>query len=66
MDASINALDISIDNINSSIRDVSTRIHDFRKSLDASNCSLSEIVNWSINNALVSNKFYLINDYYVS
>lgn len=65
MDASCHALDISINNINSSINDISTRISNLRESLDASNATLSEIVNWSTNNALIPNKFYLINDYYV-
>lgn len=63
MDASCHALDISIDNINSSIDDVSDRISNLRKSLDASNATLSDIVVWS-NNVLIPNKFYLINDYY--
>jgi hypothetical protein len=65
MDASCHALDISINNINSSINDISTRISNLRESLDANNTTLSEIIGWITNNALIPNKFYLINDYYV-
>lgn len=64
MDASCQAIDISINIINASIRDISTRIHDLRTSLDASNATISEIIYWSENTALIPNKFYLINDYY--
>ena len=60
MDASCQALDISVDNINSSIDDVSNRIHILRESLDTSSATLSEILNWT----LIPNKFYLINNYY--
>lgn len=45
MDASCHALDISIDNINSSIDDVSNRITNLRTSLDTSSAPLSEIIN---------------------
>ena len=65
MDASCHALDISINNINSGINDISTRISNLRESLDANNTTLSEIIAWITNNALIPNKFYLINDYYV-
>lgn len=64
MDASCQAIDTSINIINASIRDISTRIHDLRTSLDASNATISEIIYWSENTALIPNKFYLINDYY--
>ena len=63
MDASCNALDVSIDIINASIRDVSNRISNLRASLDAIDVSLSKIIEWSKNN-LIPNKFYLIKDYY--
>lgn len=70
MDASCHALDVSMDIINASIRDISTRIHNLRNSLDASNATMTEIIHWSENNSvhnkfyLIPNKFYLINDYY--
>ena len=64
MDASCHALDVSIDIINASIRDISTRIHNLRDSLDASNATMTEIIHWKTNSALIPNKFYLINDYY--
>lgn len=64
MDASCQAIDTSINIINASIRDISTRIHNLRTSLDASNATMSEIINWKTNFALIPNKFYLINDYY--
>ena len=64
MDASCQALDTSIDIINASIRDISTRIYNLRTSLDASNATMSEIIYWKTNSALIPNKFYLINDYY--
>lgn len=64
MDASCQALDASINNINTSIRDVSNRIYNLRTSLDASNATMSEIIYWKTNSALIPNKFYLINDYY--
>ena len=62
IDASCHILDISIDNINSSISDISNRISNLRKSIDASICSFEDIKQWK---ALVPNKFYLINNYYV-
>ena len=64
MDASCQALDTSIDIINASIRDISTRIYNLRTSLDASNATMSEIIYWKTNSALIPNKFYLIKDYY--
>ena len=64
MDASYGELIADISIINSSIDDVSNRITNLRESLDASICSFDDIKSWSINNALVPNKFYLINDYY--
>lgn len=65
MDASCQALDTSIDIINASIRDISTRITTLRASLDAIDVSLSKINDWITDKALIPNKFYLINDYYV-
>ena len=65
MDASYGELIADISIINASIENVSTRISNLRESLDASNATLLEIVNCSTNNALIPNKFYLINDYYV-
>ena len=60
MDASCHALDVSINNINTSIRDISTRIHNLRTSLDASNATMTEIIHWKTNRALIPNKFYLM------
>ena len=65
MDASCQALDISINNINSSIDIINSSIYFLKESLDASSATLSEIINWGDNNTLIPNKFYLINDYYV-
>ena len=65
IDASYGELTEDISIINASIRDISTKISNLRESLDASNATLSEIINWSVNIALIPNKFYLINDYYV-
>lgn len=64
MDASYGELIADISIINSSIDDVSNRISNLRESLDASICSFDDIKRWSNYNALVPNKFYLINDYY--
>lgn len=64
MDASCQALDTSINIINASIRDISTRITTLRASLDAIDVSLSKINGWITDKALVPNKFYLIKDYY--
>jgi len=65
MDASYGELIEDISVINTSIKDVSNRISNLRESLDASNATLSEIVNWRTHNALIPNKFYLIVDYFV-
>jgi hypothetical protein len=65
MDASYGELIEDISIINASINDISTRISNLRESLDASSTILSEIIGWKTNNALIPNKFYLINDYYV-
>lgn len=65
MDASYGELIENISIINASINDISTRIFNLRESLDASSASLSEIIGWRTNNALIPNKFYLINNYYV-
>ena len=64
IDASYGELTEDINIINASIDDISNRISNLRESLDASICSFDDIKRWSINNALVPNKFYLINDYY--
>lgn len=64
MDASYGELVDDISIINASIDDVSTRISNLRESLDASICSFDNIKDWIDNNALVPNKFYLINDYF--
>ena len=65
MDASYGELIEDISIINASINDVSNRISNLKASLDASIATLSEIINWCTYNALVPNKFYLINNYYV-